>query len=131
MSAAPALAVSFLVPTASCISASVALHLIIFLFDTGPTFFMMLESPISAAMLSMVSSSDELGCHVQGSSKKVVGVRFFGTFLGVVKEELLDELIRGLGGDRVVGGMLHEHVGYAGERCDGVVGASPREGPVG
>jgi hypothetical protein len=90
----------------------------------------MLESPISAAMSPMVSSSkrtSKLGCNVQGSSKKSVGVRTFRTILGLVEKELLDELVCGLECDRVAGGRLHEHVGYAGERCDGVVGTRPRE----
>jgi hypothetical protein len=90
----------------------------------------MLESPISVAMSSMVSSSkrtSKLVCHVQGSSEKAVGVWTFRTLLNIDEEELLDELVSGLGCDRVAGGEPHEHVGYAGNRCDGVVGARPRE----
>jgi hypothetical protein len=90
----------------------------------------MLESLISVAMLSMVSSSkrtSKLGCYVQGSSKKVVGVQLFGTFLRVVEEELLDELVGELRDDRVAGGKPREHIGYAGKRRDGAVGAGPRE----
>jgi hypothetical protein len=99
-------------------------------FKAGSSFLIVLESPISAAMLSMVSSSkrtSKLGCHVQDSSEKAVGVRTFRTILGIDEKELLDELVGGLECDRVAGGRLHEHVGYAGERCDGVVGTRPRE----
>jgi hypothetical protein len=130
MSAAPALAVSFFVLTAYCISVSVTLRLTISFFKAKSSFLIMLESLISVAMSSMVSSSkrtSKLGCNVQGSSEKVVGVRTFRTIRGIDEKELLDELVGGLECDRVAGGRLHEHVGYAGERCDGVIGARPRE----
>jgi hypothetical protein len=57
MSAALALAVSFFVTTTSCISATVTLRLAISFFKAKSSFLIMLESPIAAAMLSMVSSS--------------------------------------------------------------------------
>jgi hypothetical protein len=104
MNSAPALAVCFFVATTSYISASVFLRLTISFFKAGSSFLIMLESLISVAMSSMVSSlkrTSKLGCHVQGSREKAVGVGTLRTFLGVDEKELLDELAGGLECDRL------------------------------
>jgi hypothetical protein len=75
----------------------------------------------------LLERTGELSCYVQGNSKKAAGIWTFRTLLGVVEDGLLDKLVGGLGGAEVTGGELHKHVGHDGGRCNGVVGADPRE----
>jgi hypothetical protein len=89
----------------------------------------MLESLISAAMLSMVSSSKRRANSAAMSktaAKRAVCLRTFQTLLNVAEKELLDELVGDLRGDGlpVVSSMSMSAMLV---RCEGVVGASLRE----